>query len=45
VRSSLYPSSEFSLDFLIIGSDTGFADDQLGGPVSDESAGGDDRAR
>jgi hypothetical protein len=41
----LYPSSEFFLGFLIIGSDIGFADDQLGEPASDEAAGGDDRAR
>jgi hypothetical protein len=41
----LNPSSELSLDFLIIGSDTGFADEQPGGPGSDETAGGDDRAR
>jgi len=41
----LYPSSEFSLYFINIGSDNGFTGDQLGGPDSDEAAGGDDRAR
>jgi hypothetical protein len=30
----LNPSSELSLDFLIIGSDTGFADEQPGGPAA-----------
>jgi len=41
----LYPSSEFSLDFLNIGSDNGFACDQADEPGRDEAAGGDDRAR
>jgi hypothetical protein len=31
VRSSSYPSSEFSLNFLNIGSDNSFADDERGG--------------
>jgi hypothetical protein len=31
VRSSSYPSSEFSLDFLNIGSDNSFAGDERGG--------------
>jgi len=41
----LYPSSEFSLDFLNIGSDNSFAGNQPRRAVSDEAAGGDDRAR
>jgi hypothetical protein len=41
----LYPSSEFSLDFLKIGSDNGLPTMKRGGPVTPEAAGGDDRAR
>jgi hypothetical protein len=41
----MYPSSEFSSDFLNIGTGSGLADDERGGPVSHEAAGGDDRAR
>jgi hypothetical protein len=45
VRSSFYPSSGISLDYLNIGAGIGFTGDQPGGPGCGEAAGGDDRAR